>query len=172
LNVPESKTEEKKDTFKKIISAYEKAMKAFHKSDFEKAEELLSVFLEEDPDEKEVVDRARIYLSICRNAKEKKTLPLKTFDDYYQSAVYMVNRGEIEEAVKLLTKAQKMEPKQGKIPYLMSIASLKQENVDEAVAHLEKAVELDEFFAILAQNESEFGDIRDDDRFKDVVKSN
>ena len=169
--MPQSKTKENKDAFEKILSAYEQAMKAFHKRDFEKAEGLLSACLETDPSKKEVVDRARVYLSICRNAKENKTLPLKTFDDYYQAGVYFVNRGEIEEAVKLLSKARKMEPEQGKIPYMMSIAALKQENVDEAFAHLEKAVELDDFFAILAKNEIDFGDIRDDDRFDAIVKN-
>ena len=82
------------------------------------------------------------------------------------------HREEIEEALKLLVKARKMEPEQGKIPYMMSIASLKQEKVDEAFTYLEKAVELDDFFAVLAQNEIDFGDIKEDDRFEAIIKNN
>jgi tetratricopeptide (TPR) repeat protein len=170
--VPESKTKERKDTFQKSISAYEQAMKAFHKGDFGKAEELLSAFLEKHPDEKEVVDRARIYLSICLNKKEKETVILKTFDDYYQNGVYKVNQGKFEEAVNLLTKAQKMEPKEGKVPYLMSLVSLQQDNIDEVATHLERAVKLDDYFKTLAQNEIDFDNIKDDKRFKAIVENN
>jgi tetratricopeptide (TPR) repeat protein len=170
--VPESKTKERKDTFQKSISAYEQAMKAFHKGDFEKAEELLSAFLEKDPDEKEVVDRARIYLSICLNKKEKKTVILKTFEDYYQNGVYKANQGKFEEAINLLEKAQKIEPKQGKIPYLMSLVSVQQDNIDETVTHLERAVKLDDYFKILAQNEIDFDNIKGDERFKAIVENN
>ncbi len=172
MNVPESKTKERKDTFQKSISAYEQAMKAFHKGDFGKAEELLSAFLEKHPDEKEVVDRARIYLSICLNKKEKETVILKTFDDYYQNGVYKVNQGKFEEAVNLLTKAQKMEPKEGKVPYLMSLVSLQQDNIDEVATHLERAVKLDDYFKTLAQNEIDFDNIKDDKRFKAIVENN
>lgn len=170
--MPESKTKERKDTFQKSISAYEQAMKAFHKGDFGKAEELLSAFLEKHPDEKEVVDRARIYLSICLNKKEKETVILKTFDDYYQNGVYKVNQGKFEEAVNLLTKAQKMEPKEGKVPYLMSLVSLQQDNIDEVATHLERAVKLDDYFKTLAQNEIDFDNIKDDKRFKAIVENN
>lgn len=170
--MPESKTKEREDTFQKSIYAYEKAMKAFHKDDFEKAEELLSALLEKDPDEKEVVDRARIYLSICLNKKEKKTVILETFDDYYQNGIYKANQGKFEEAINLLTKAQKMEPKQGKVPYLLSLVSVQQDNIDESVTHLERAVKLDDYFKILAQNETDFDNIKSDERFKALVENN
>ena len=162
--------ENEKKQLKNSMTAFGKAMKAFHKGHFDKAEELLAAFLETHPPNNELVDRANLYLTICRNKKTQKPVSLKTADDYYQFGVYKVNGGDYEEAFALLEKAWRMDPKQGKIPYMMSLASLGQKKSDEALDFLEKAVAIDLFFKILAQNEADFEDRRGNERFETLVE--
>jgi TolA-binding protein len=55
----------KKDAFQKALASYSQAMKSFHSRDFDKAKELLEQFIDKFASEKEFVDRAKIYLTIC-----------------------------------------------------------------------------------------------------------
>ena len=144
-------------------------MRAFHKGDFVKAEELLAAFIKSDSQEKELFDRAQMYLDICREKKETKSLPMKTFDDYFLSGVYSINAGHFEDALKVLAKAAEMEPKEGKVPYMMSLAAIKDGDEDGGLKHLEKAVKIDDFFKILAQNETDFENLSKNETFQNIV---
>ncbi len=145
-------------------------MKAFHKGDFPKASELLKIFLDKDPTEAEVVDRARIYLDICNNRLKEEKIVLKTTDDYFQYGVFKLNEGDHDEALKALEKAHEKEPKQGKILYLMANVFLLKGDIDRCLAFLKQAFDLDKFYVILAQNEVDFEDLRGDERFKLITK--
>jgi predicted Zn-dependent protease len=65
--VKEDKT--KKDSYEKAFAAYGEAMKEFHKGKLDRAQELLTSFLEKYDTEKELVDRAQLYLQITQEKK-------------------------------------------------------------------------------------------------------
>ena len=141
------------------------AMKAFHKGEYQKAAGMLKAFLEKDVSEKELVDRAQIYLSICQDRQKAIPAPLKTFNDYYQYSVYKINNGEYEEALELLSKALEIKPKEGEIFYLMADAYCMMGEADNCLEYLKKAFQIDKFFKILAQNEGDFESLWEDKRF-------
>ncbi|MCJ7679349.1 MAG: hypothetical protein MUP70_01355, partial [Candidatus Aminicenantes bacterium] len=87
----EKKKKQQQTDFEKSMSQYEQAMRIFHKGDFGKAEELLAAFVANESHERELFDRAQIYLVICRGKKDKTSLLLKTFDDYFNAGVYNIN---------------------------------------------------------------------------------
>jgi len=167
--VPEAKEKPKKDEYQKAIEAYSLAMKAFHKGEMDKTIELLKAFLEKYVKEKELVDRANIYLSICEEKKTKAPDPLNSFDDHYNFSVYQLNMGDDNEAMKTLEKAAKIKPKEGKIPYLMAITAIRSGDKKQCLDHLEKAVKLDKFFGILAQNEPDFETVREKKEFIQIT---
>jgi len=166
----DKKEKVKKDDYENMLSAYSRAMKLFHKGDYEKAPELLKDFVEKHPDEKEFVDRAHIYMEICMGRQVKEKIPLKTFDDYYQYSVYKINQGKYEEALKLLEKARDMNPKEGKVFYLMADAYCMKNDKEKCLEHLKKAIQLDEHFRILAQNEADFEPLKGDKKFKLIIR--
>lgn len=164
--VTKEKEKDKKDDYEKALSAFSLAMKAFHKGEFVKSEELLNSFLEQSPSEKELVDRARVYLKICSSKKKKEKIQMKTFEDYYQFSIIKLNQGEYEEALELLGKAGEMKPKEGKIPYLMANTYSLMGEIELCLEHLRKAIQIDNFFSILAQNETDFEPLWEDKKFK------
>ena len=101
----ETKEKAKKNAYDLALTAYNQAMKAFHKADFPKAVERLQAFLEKHSSEKELVDRVKIYLSICEKRLKKEKIILKSFEDYYQFGVYELNRNEFPEALKAFVRA-------------------------------------------------------------------
>ena len=160
----------KKDEFQRVLTAYEQAMKVFHKGDFVKASELLKTFVAKYPSEKEILDRAKIYLTICQARKVKEKIPLKTFNDYYEYSIYRMNQGGYQEALKSLDKARQMKPKEGKILYLMADVFCLMGKKEECLDHLKKAIQMDKYFSILAQNEADFENLREDKKFKLITR--
>jgi len=164
------KSKTKKDDYQKALAAYTQAMRLFHKAQYKEAAAKLKVLLERFPQEREIVDRAQIYLVICQERNKKETIQLKTFDDYYQYSVYKINQGDCKEALKHLAKAHQMKPKEGKILYLMADAYCLMGNKDECLEYLKKAIQVDKFFSVLAQNDSDFESLREDKKFKLITR--
>ncbi|MFQ5722523.1 MAG: tetratricopeptide repeat protein [Candidatus Aminicenantales bacterium] len=160
----------KKGDYQKALTAYSQAMRLFHKRQYSGAAAKLKVLLEKFSKEKEIADRAQIYLAICQERGKKETIQLKTFDDYYQYSVYKINQGDYKEALKYLSKAYQMQPKEGKILYLMADAYCLMGNKDECLEYLKKAIQTDKYFRILAQNESDFASLREDKKFKLITR--
>ncbi|MBN2409604.1 MAG: tetratricopeptide repeat protein [Candidatus Aminicenantes bacterium] len=145
-------------------------MKEFHKGNLEKAEELLKAFLEKHDTEKELVDRAKIYLQMAREKGKKETISLKTFDDYVHYSIYKINAGDYEEALLLLEKALEMQKEEGRIFYLMADAYVQLGKTEDAMECLKKAFQKDRFYRILAQNETDFAPLWDDKKFKLITR--
>ena len=160
----------KKDDYEKALTAFSQAMKAFHKGEFGKADELLKGFVEKFPSERELIDRAQVYLEICDSREKKEKIQLSSFEDYYNYSVYKINQGDYEEALKLLEKAREMNPKEGKIPYLMADTYCLMGEQEQCLEHLKKAIQLDKFFSTLAQNESDFEPLWEDKKFKLITR--
>ncbi len=155
----------KKDEYQKALSDYTQAMKAMNKKDYERAGELFKAFLEKHASEKELADRVQIYLKVCQKQKKVEKIQLKTFNDYYQYSVQKINKGDYEEALKLLGKAREMRPKEGKILYLTADAYCLMGETEKCLEHLKKAIQMDDFFRTLAQNERDFEPIWEDKKF-------
>ena len=164
----EAKTK-KKNGYEDALRAYSQAMKVFQKGDCEKAVEMFTAFLDKYGSEVDLADRARIYIAICGEKKNKPKISLKTYDDYMNNAVYQMNSGDIKTAIKYFGKAAEMKPKEAKIPYLTAVAQFLSGKKEECLDSLNKAVKMDAFYAVLAQNEADFEPLWNDEDFKAVV---
>jgi len=160
----------KKDEYQKALAAFSLAMKDFHKGVLDKAAVERKAFIEKYPEERELVDRAQIYLTIAQKRPRKETVHLKDFDDHYNYAVYKVNSGDREGALKILEKALEFKKSEAKVQYLIADVLCLLGRADEGLEALKKAVQKDKQFAVLAQNESDFEPLWDDKRFKLVTR--
>lgn len=160
----------KKDAYEKALAAYSEAMKEFHKGRLDKAQELLKAFLEKYDAEKELVDRAKLYLQMTQEKGKKETVSLKSIDDYVNYSIYKINSGSHEEALKLLEKALEMKEDDGRVHYLMADAYILMGRADEAMESLKKAFQKDKFYRTLAQNEIDFEPLWDDKKFKLITR--
>ncbi len=167
----EEKDTPKKKYFKDELAAYSKSMKIFRKGDFQKAAGAIKEFLKEYPSEMELTDRANIYLNICEGRLNKDKIILKTFSDYYQYGVYKMNQGEFKESLKALEKAREKKPKEGKVFYLMANVFCLMEDEKKCLEYLKKAVKMDDFFGLLAQNETNFETFQENKKFNLITKA-
>ncbi len=165
-----SEQKAKKDEYQKALAAFGLAMKDFHKGVLDKAVVGLKAFIEKFPEERELVDRAQIYLSIAQKRPRKETVHLKDFEDHYNYAVYKMNSGDREGALKILEKALEFKKDEAKVHYLIADVLCLLGKTDEGLEALKKAVQKDKLFGVLAQNESDFEPLWEDKRFKLVTR--
>jgi tetratricopeptide (TPR) repeat protein len=162
----------KKDEYQKALTAYADAVKDFRKGKDEKAVESLKAFIEKYPVERELIDRARIYIAIseARLKGEKGAPSLKTADDYYQFGIYKTNARDFEEAQKLLEKAAKLSPEEGRIHYALADLHCLLGQTEISLDYLRKAIQQNKSFRILAQNETDFEPLWEDKKFKIITR--
>jgi len=162
----------KKDEYQKALAVFSEAMKEFRKAKFEKAIELLKSFVEKYPGERELVDRARFYVKIAeeRSKESKEAVSLKTAEDYFHYGLYRMNAGDFEEAQKLLDKALKLNPDDGKVYYALADLNSLAGQTDASLEYLKKAIQVDKFFRVLAQNETDFQPLWEDKKFKLITR--
>jgi tetratricopeptide (TPR) repeat protein len=160
----------KKDDYQKALSLYSQGIKDFRRRDYEKALSSFESLIEKFPEEHELVDRARVYLTICQKSQKKESANLKTVEDYLFYAQMKINQAEPEGALKLLEKALEFKKEEARIYYLMAIAYLQNNCLEDSLEALKKAIQKDKTLAILAQNEADFEPLWEDKRFKILVK--
>jgi tetratricopeptide (TPR) repeat protein len=159
----------KKTEYEKAWIAYDLAMKSFHKKDYGKAKEGLGSFAEDFPKEKELIDRANIYLQICENRLNPPKDTEKTSEDYLQSGIILMNQGLFAESLASLEKAHGKKPKNAKILYTLADVSCRKKDHDACLDYLKQAVELDSSLAVLALNEQDFEPLKEDTRFLEIT---
>jgi len=160
----------KKDDYQKALSLYSQGIKDFRRRDLEKAVSSFENLIEKFPEEHELVDRARVYLTICQKGQKKESVNLKTVEDYLLYAQMKINQADYEGALKLLEKALEFKKEEARIYYLMAIAYVQSNRPEDSLEVLKKAIQKDKSLAVLAQNETDFEPLWEDKRFKILVK--
>ena len=151
------------------IEAFEKAVKAFGKKEFDKASGLFDDILKSHSQERDLVDRARAYKSICERAEKKAAPRPKSFDEWLNQGVYLHNRGEYQEALGSFTQASELLPKNDSALYCLAAAQARLGKDDDAVKSLASAVRIDAANRAQARHDPDFDHLRDSDAFLDAI---
>jgi tetratricopeptide (TPR) repeat protein len=148
---------------------YESALGFLHKRQYSDAAKHFEAILAAYPQEREIADRCRIYIDVCRRNETEKVHPLKHQDDYFYQGILESNRQHYDEALKHLDRALKMGPKDDRVVYLVaSTLALKGEK-DQALTSLREAIELNSVNRIHAQQDPDFDLLREEGDFLDLV---
>ncbi len=123
------------------VEAFERGFQALQQRQYAKAAELLGAVINGFTDEKELQERARVYLAICERQAVHDAKP-RSFDDRLHAATVIVNRGAFDEALVQLRKLESDEPGNDYVQYLLSVVHTAVGNAEQAVAQLRKAIEL------------------------------
>jgi tetratricopeptide (TPR) repeat protein len=148
---------------------YEKAIEFFHKRHFDDAARRFEDLIEKHPDEKEFLDRARMYLAACRNGKKMKATSVENPEEIYHAAVFEKNRGNVGKALELLRKNAGKKDGDGRGHYLAACCFALQGNLEEALQSLRKAIAADDHNRIQARLEADLSALRGMQGFTELV---
>ncbi|MBC7350681.1 MAG: tetratricopeptide repeat protein [Candidatus Aminicenantes bacterium] len=160
----------RKDDYQKALSLYNQGIKDFRKGDHYKALASFRELLEKYPEEHELVDRAKVYMTICERGTKKESIAPRHLEDYLFYAQMKINQSDFPGALKLLEKALEYKREEARVYYLMATAYVQGGQAEEGLEALKKALQKDKSLAVMAQNEPDFEPIWEDKRFKVLVK--
>ncbi len=153
----------------KAIKELERGVNHLHKQQYSDALSNFKSIVDGYPEEKELKDRAKVYVRICETRLERKTGIPNDPQDLFYLGVFKANEAAYDEAVGYLERALQSSPKDEKIHYVLaSTLALKGER-GGAVEHLQKAIDLNSTNRIHARNDPDFEPIRDDDTVQNLL---
>lgn len=124
------------------MAVYEQGVAALQQKQYGEAAGLLRSLIESYPDEKELHDRARLYLNICgRHAAPPDDTP-RTFEERVSAATVLMNAGRHDAALQVLEALVREDADNDHVHYLLAVVQALRGEADSAVAHLQRAVAL------------------------------
>jgi tetratricopeptide (TPR) repeat protein len=151
------------------VKAFGKAVNLFYHQDFDAARRAFANFINEFPEETEMIARARSYVAICdQRLSHPPSLP-RDAEALYNRGIIELNSGRIQEAIAYFEKALKYEPGASHIIYSLAAAHARLGVVEQALAELKDAVRLRDVLRIQARHDSDFVSLYAHPEFQELV---
>src|SRR4051812_4562576 len=83
----------RKPTYHEAVAMYERGLQALQRRDFAAAATALRAVIQQYPDERELLERARLYLKVCERELEPKEPAPKSADEWVYAATVALNAG-------------------------------------------------------------------------------
>jgi tetratricopeptide (TPR) repeat protein len=118
---------------------------------------------------REVAHAARLYAKMCEQRLAKASMALRDPEDYYNYAVTLINRRELEAAEEHLRLALSHNPGGDHIYYALALCRGLRGDYQGASAHLRRAIELEPRNRIVARNDPDFAEISHHPALRDLL---
>jgi tetratricopeptide (TPR) repeat protein len=153
----------------KALKELERGVTHLHKQNYADAQRHFEAIVSGFPEEKELLDRAQVYVRICRGLMERKPAGPRKPEDCYYLGVIKANEANYAEAVEYLDRALQASPEDEKIHYVMASTLALDGRREDALKHLKEAIDRNATNRVHARNDPDFEPIRDDDVFQSLV---
>jgi tetratricopeptide (TPR) repeat protein len=149
---------------------FDRGVAALQKKKIDDAQRHFLDLTQKYPDEKEIVDRARVYLAICERQRRGVQPVLTEPEDFYYAAVLEKNRGNVLEAIEHAKRAVRKNGG-GRVDFLLACCYAQAGDPVTALQHLKKAIEEDQRHRIQARHDRDFDSVRDQPEFQELLAS-
>ena len=149
---------------------YDRGVASLQKKKLDEAERHFLDLIQKYPEERELVDRARVYLTVCQRQRRDPRPALSEPEDFYYAAVLEKNRGNVSEAIAHLNQAARKNGG-GKVEFLLACCYAQQGDLETALGHLQKAIQEDQRHRVLARHDRDFDSVRETPEFQKLLAS-
>ena len=151
------------------MALYERGLKSLQRHDYKTAAATLESVLSRFPEEKELLERARLYLNVClRQASPAETAP-QTVKERLYAATLALNGGQHDEALAHLRLVRDEDPDNDHALYMLAVAHAQRGEHAEAVVHLARAVALNPENRAMARHDPDLQPLQEDETFRSTV---
>lgn len=131
-----------RSTYAEAVLTYERAMQALQAKRYRDAAQLLKTVIATYPEEKELLERASLYLRVCERHLTPPDATPSTPEERVYAATLAINAGDFDRAVSLLSSAVAQDANNDHAEYMLGVALAIRGNNEAAITHLERAVAL------------------------------
>jgi len=153
----------------RALKIYAAGVTAVQKRKFSIAAKTLSEIINDYPEERELQERAKLYLAVCERELNPVVSEPTSLDERIYAATVSLNGGAVEAAIEHLNAVASEKPTDANVHYMLAIAHALSADTDKSVTHLERAITLNPDNRLLARQEPDFEKIRENDRFIDLT---
>lgn len=161
----------RKPTYHEAVAMYERGLQALQRRDFAASADALRIVIQRYPDERELLERARLYLKVCERELEPKEPAPKTADEWVYAATVAQNAGDDATALRHLQRALAEDARHDHAHYMMAVASAQRADTASALDHLRRAVSLNPENRSRARQDPDLEAIRDDAGFRTALEA-
>ena len=161
----------RKPGFYEAVAIYERGVQALQRHDYDGAAGFFRTILERYPDERELLERARLYLRVCERETARQPTGPKTPAERVYAATVALNSGDHTGALDHLQRALGEDPESDHAHYIMAVALGMRGRADEAVDHLRRAIGLNPDNRGLAREDPDLESIRNHEHFGSALNT-
>jgi tetratricopeptide (TPR) repeat protein len=161
-----------RSTYVEAVALYEKGVQLLQAHKFKEAAEVLKGVIARFPDEKELHERARLYILVCeRSVVAAAPAPAETTEDRVFAATLAINNGQLDQAISQLSAVIQQDPEHDHAAYMLGMAHALRGNVEQAVQFLGRAMALNVENRELVRKEPDLESLRRTDAMMALLAS-
>lgn len=151
------------------VEAFERSVAAMQRHKYGEASEGFTRLIAAYPSERALLDRARVYLDLCRREIQRQPAEPRTVEERLTAATAALNVGDDRKAERLAESVLAEEPRQDLALYLLAAIAARRDATDAALAYLGEAIAISPDTRAQARLDSDFESLRGDERFRQLI---
>jgi tetratricopeptide (TPR) repeat protein len=161
----------RKPGFYEAVAIYERGVQALQRHDFQAAAENFRAVIQRYPEERELLERARLYLRVCERETARQAPPPQTSGDHVYAATVALNAGDHAGALSHLQRAIGADADNDHAHYIMAVALASKGRRDEAIEHLKRSIALNPENRAQARQDPDLDPLREHDGFRSAMET-
>jgi outer membrane protein assembly factor BamD (BamD/ComL family) len=153
------------------VALYEQGLERLQQHDYSGAADRLEAVLKQFPDEKELHERVKLYLNICKRQAATVESSPQTVEERLYASTIAINGGRYDEAISHLRLVRDEDPDNDHALYMLAVAHAQRGELAEAVAHVERAIAMNPENRALARTDPDLDPLRDDESFRAALEA-
>lgn len=156
----------RRSTYFEAVALYERGVERLQQHDYAGAADRFETVLKQFPEEKELHERVKLYLNICRRQASTAEATPQTVEERLYASTIALNGGRYDEAISHLRLVRDEDPDNDHALYMLAVAHAQRGELAEAVAHVERAIAVNPENRALARTDPDLDPLREDDAFR------
>jgi tetratricopeptide (TPR) repeat protein len=161
----------RKPGFYEAVAIYERGVQALQRHDYAGAAELFRTVIGRYPEERELLERAHLYLRVCERETARQAPPPQSSGDHVYAATVALNAGDHAGAVTHLQRALTADQDNDHAHYIMAATLSMRGRREEAIEHLKRSIALNPENRTQARQDPDLDNIRGHEDFRATVEA-
>jgi Tfp pilus assembly protein PilF len=161
---------ERQSTYPAAVATYERGIAALQRRDYRAAADSFRDLMSRFPDERELQERAQMYLRVCER-ELAASAPPRTTEEKLGAATVALNAGDHARTLHLLDDVLRDDPKSDLAEYMAAVVYCAKGDLDAAIERLRRAIELNPENRTLARQDSDLAALHDIEAFRHMLEA-
>jgi tetratricopeptide (TPR) repeat protein len=155
---------------REALALYERAVAALQQRRYAEAAEAFGNVADRHPTELALVDRARVYLELCRRSLGGRLPEPRTVEERLTAATAALNDGDDVRAETLSRSVLDDNPRNDLALYLLATIEIRRGHADSAMGYLAQAIAVSPEVSAQARQDPDFEALREHETFQELTE--